>query len=515
MCRDCILNRRDFNGLAAAGLAGGIMARPSALAADAGPVRPAQWDPHLPLIVPGAAIVVQPVLMYVVQEHKDETSYRSWGSVHTVPTAARETERIRAELKALSTAVDFPLRVLPQVCVSTVEQARAIQQDKHDVILLYPASGSPELLTACFANRPRQDTLIFARHRNGPLYYWYEGLGTRVVKAPTPQEVARNSADNHGPVTVNDVVIDDQDELIAKLRALQGLKNFIGQRIVALGGPMGKFDPEAPRVARERYRLEIIDVGYDEFSRRMASARTDSARVAQAEAWTDSYLSLPGTTLVTDRRFVVNAFLQYGLFKEFMAEHGATAFTIQHCMYKALPIAKTTPCMPLSWLNDEGLIGLCESDFVVIPAAILLRHISSKPVFLHNSTFPHKGIATCAHCTAPRRMDGKTYGPAKILTHCESDYGAAPKVEMPINQELTFIDPEYSKPRWLSFRGVVKSNPSYDVCRTQQDVAISGDWKRLIPEVRDSHWVAAYGNYLDEIEYASRKIGMNCVRIDS
>jgi hypothetical protein len=112
-------------------------------------------------------------------------------------------------------------------------------------------------------------------------------------------------------------------------------------------------------------------------------------------------------------------------------------------------------------------------------------------------------------------MDGKTYGPAQILTHCESDYGAAPKVEIPIGQELTFIDPEFSKPRWLSFRGVVKANPAYDVCRSQQDVAIAGDWKRLVPEVRDSHWVAAYGNYLSEVEYASRKIGMNCVRIDA
>ena len=54
-------------------------------------------------------------------------------------------------------------------------------------------------------------------------------------------------------------------------------------------------------------------------------------------------------------------------------------------------------------------------------------------------------------------MDGKGYAPAKILTHCESDYGAAPKVDMPLGQELTFINPEYSQPRWLSFRGLVKS----------------------------------------------------------
>jgi len=85
---------------------------------------------------------------------------------------------------------------------------------------------------------------------------------------------------------------------------------------------------------------------------------------------------------------------------------------------------------------------------------------------------------------------------------------------MPLGQELTIIDPEYSLPRWLAFRGLVRANPSYDVCRTQQDVEIQGDWKRLIPEVRDSHWVAAFGNYLHEVEYASRKIGLKCVRID-
>jgi hypothetical protein len=62
---------------------------------------------------------------------------------------------------------------------------------------------------------------------------------------------------------------------------------------------------------------------------------------------------------------------------------------------------------------------------------------------------------------------------------------------MLIGQEPTFMDPEYSKPRWLAFRGNVKANPAYDVCRTQQDVAIAGDWKRLIPEALDSHWVAA------------------------
>ena len=132
-------------------------------------------------------------------------------------------------------------------------------------------------------------------------------------------------------------------------------------------------------------------------------------------------------------------------------------------------------------------------------------------MFLHNSTFPHKGIVTCAHCTAPRRMDGKRYEPVQIMTHYESDFGAAPKVEMPIGQEVTFIDPEYATGRWVGIRGMVKANPFLAICRSQQDVEIQGDWKRLLGEARDSHWMMVYGDYLKEIGYAARKIGIRWV----
>ncbi|MGC9326298.1 MAG: sugar isomerase, partial [Candidatus Hinthialibacter sp.] len=100
------------------------------------------------------------------------------------------------------------------------------------------------------------------------------------------------------------------------------------------------------------------------------------------------------------------------------------------------------------------------------------------------------------------------YEPAIILTHEESDYGAAPKVEIPLGQELTFIDPEYTKGRWLGIRGNVEANPFYPICRSQQDVRIQGQWKKLINEVRDSHWMMVYGDYLKEAGYAARKLGI-------
>ncbi|MEN6337407.1 MAG: sugar isomerase, partial [Phycisphaerales bacterium] len=198
----------------------------------------------------------------------------------------------------------------------------------------------------------------------------------------------------------------------------------------------------------------------------------------------------------------------YGVFKDLMRENAAAAFTIRNCMSTIMPISQTTPCLTLGLLNDEGLMAFCESDFVIIPAGILLHYISGRPVFLHNSTFPHAGVVTCAHCSSPRRFDGVHYEPARIVTHYESEYGAATKVEIPIGRQVTFIDPQYSTGRWLGFTGVVRENPAYEICRSQHNVEIQGDWKKLLNEVRDSHWMMAYGDHRRELAYAARKLGI-------
>jgi len=44
-------------------------------------------------------------------------------------------------------------------------------------------------------------------------------------------------------------------------------------------------------------------------------------------------------------------------------------------------------------------------------------------------------------------------------------------------------------------------------------VEIQGNWKKLLYEARDSHWMMAYGNHLEGLGYASRKIGINWVDI--
>lgn len=466
------------------------------------------WDPAGPLVSLGRALRVQPVFMVQLPTRRAETSWRSWGGVQTEAEVREEMARIAGELEGLRGRVGVALEVQPVRRVGTVEEARAVGAEAADVRIVYACTGSGQVLRACLEGAP--DKLVFVRHRSGPVYYWYEALSDRYLEG-------RDSGADAGVLGegrvahVDDVVVDAADELGWRLRALFARHNLRGTRVVALGGPWGKYSPDAPQLARDRFGLEIVDVGYEGFEPRLRAALEDTGRRAAAERATREYLRLPKTRLETERGFVVRAFVLHGLFRELMEEHGATAFTIKSCMGTIIPMSKTTACLTLGLLNDEGWMAFCESDFVIIPAGILMRYVSGRPVFLHNSTFPHAGAVTCAHCASPRRLDGRRYLPTRVMTHFESDYGAAPKVEIPRGQGVTFVDPDYSKPRWLGFRGTVQSNPDYAICRSQQDVVLEGDWQALRREARDSHWIMVLGDYLREAGYAARRLGLEWV----
>ncbi len=503
MCCSCQtpqFNRRRFLGVSALGAAGAAMALGAA--AKSRPL--SNWDPDKPVIRTGNPLTIQPILLYSIPERREQTSWRPWGGLHTEADAAKEVERISKELVNMQKKADFELNILPVVKVHTAEEAENVRKAGNDRIpIVYAASGWTTELEACFS--ADRNNLIFLRHKSGPVYLWYEIVHNRFLRRGNATENLDEYRYPSG-MTVDDIVVDDYDEVLLKLRALYGVHNFIGRRIVALGGCIGWCCPQSPDIARDKFKLDTINVDYADLERRIKSARADKDRLKRARQWTQRYLDLPETTLHTREQFVVNGFLLYDIFKEYLAEYEAAAFTIKDCMGTVMPISETTACLPLSLLNDEGYPAFCESDFNVIPSGILLHYMSGKPVFLNDPTFPHHGMVTVAHCTAPRRMDGRRYAHAKVVTHFESDYGATPKVELPIGTRYTMVCPDGLQKAWLGFTGAVKDNPFYDICRSQFDVGIDGDWKKLLHDHRGFHWMMAVGDYSKELAYAVPKI---------
>jgi len=456
-----------------------------------------------PLSIP---LKVQPVLVYEISEKRPATSWRPWGGLLTEQDAEEEKKRIARELEALKSTADFPLEMLSLVTAQNLDQATAVAKRNHDVLLMYAASGSREVLEALTA--PEKWNLMFLRHRSGPVYLWYE--------IAHPIYLRRTGDEYRQPgIGIQGIVVDSYPEIVWRLRALHGLKNTLGKRIVAVGGPggWGKDGERAPERARELWKLDIQTVSYPDLGERINRARQDAALVARCRNQADKYLKQKGVSLHTTQEFVAKAFLLREVFQELLDQAQTDAITINHCMDTIMPMSETTACLPLSLLNDDGYLAFCESDFVVIPSGILLHHISGKPVFLNDPTHPHDGIVTLAHCTAPRKMDGVRLETAKIMTHFESDYGAAPKVEMRKGQQITVLDPDFASRRWLGFEGVIVDNPFLHICRSQIDVEIKGDWRRLLEEMRGFHWMASYGNYLRETGYALSEVGVEWVNI--
>jgi hypothetical protein len=209
------LNRREFISVTSASLAGGVLGLDTQSPAGAGREG---WDASRPLVRTGKALTIQPVLMYSVAQKRPQTSWKSWGGVQTDPAATAEAQKITEELSALASRASVPLEILPIVKIKTAADAAEVHRKEYDVIVVYAASGSGDLLRACLAPQKDSDTILFVRQRSGTTYYWYEALSTRYLQTGRP-EPGHNSYLDHGGVHEEDVVVDDYDELLWRLRA--------------------------------------------------------------------------------------------------------------------------------------------------------------------------------------------------------------------------------------------------------------------------------------------------------
>jgi hypothetical protein len=491
------INRREFlQGVSGAGALGvalsGLSWSTVAMAAEAGePAGPQR-----------RALVVKPILAYETPTRRPQTSWRSWGGIETQEQAEQELARIQAELTTMKERADFPVEFAKPVGIGSAKDVAKIDGlEQADVCIVYAAGGSMDIFDAL--GKRNKNTIFFCRHKSGPVYLWYEIISPRYLRQHTDALQVQDLDDG-------DVVIDSQDEILWRLRALCGLQNALGTRIVCIGGPDAWAQPKdvVPNLVRKAWQFDMRTVSYDDLGKLIREARADAAAVSQAKERAGEYLKGRGVTLETKPEFVENAFLLEQVFLALMKSTDCRAITINGCMGTIMPLAETSACLTLSLLNDAGYLAFCESDFVVIPSGVLLANIAGRPVFMNDPTYPHEGIITLAHCTAPRRMNGQTLEPARILTHFESDYGAAPKVEMSKGQVVTNIVPDFLIKRWVGLKAEIIDAPFMPICRSQIDIRFGCDSKRLAERMPGFHWMTAYGDYTRETGYACKKLGI-------
>jgi hypothetical protein len=480
-----------LGGLTMSGLQTGL------LAADADePV--AAPKPRMPLIV-------KPILVHDLPKQRDQSSWRSWGGIETQEQANEEVSRIRAALASLKAKADYPVEFLDIAAVTDVNQLNEHPDvAKCDTILLYGAGGGVNGV-----QNFGKDVIIFQRWKSGPVYLQYEIISPRFLRQHTDASVIPSIKDA-------DVVTDKIEELDWRFRALCGLKNTRNSKIITIGGADGWAQPQGvvPDLVKKVWNFEFHDVNYDELGKLLEEAMADEKTMNRAKQRAEAYLKIPGTKLETTMEFFVNNFVLDDVFRLLMKKVDTNLITVNSCMGTVMTKAKTSACMTLCTLNDDGYLAFCESDFVVIPSGVLLGNITGKPVFLNDPTYPHDGIITLAHCTGPRRLDGKNYNPVRIVTHFESDYGAAPHVEVPLGAVTTNIVPDFKSERWVGVKGTICDVPFRPICRCQFDIKYECPDSLLAERMPGFHWMTCFGDYRKEIGYALRRVGIQWDNLD-
>jgi len=494
------LNRRSFiAGAAAAGSVLGGLSWNSILMGAA--------SQQIPMPGERVPLVVKPILVHDVFQHREQTSWRGWGDIHSVEVAREEAERITAELAGIKKTADFPVEFLE---ITTVTNMNAIGERpdvaKADLLLVYGAGGDIAAL-----KNIQKDVIIFQRWKSGLVYLQYEIVSPRFLRQHSDRQQVPH-------IQPEDVVTDSLDELTWRLRSLCGLKNAKNAKIVTIGGAGAWSQPVdlITNRVKEIWGTQFHDISYPELGELLQAAKSDAATMKVAAERAEAYMKLPNTWMkeappwgtASNMDFVQGCFVLDKVFRQILAETGCRNITINSCMGTVMQVSKTAACLTLTTLNDDGYLAFCESDFVVIPAGILLGNITGKPVFLCNPCYPHDQILTFAHCTGPRKMDGKNLEPAYIVRHFESDYGAAPKVEYPNGSIFTGISTDFESKSWFGLRAEVVETPFRPICTTQIDVKYNCPSDELAARLHGFHWMLGYGDYRKEIGYALRRVGI-------
>jgi hypothetical protein len=492
-------SRRHFLGSAGAVLALGTLATltPPAFGADAALPTGRIADEPIP---PGKPLRLKPVLTYHLDERRELTSWRSYGGLRRQIDVDLELRRIAEDLKVMVAEADFPITLLPIASVNSNETAQTAANTDTDAFIVFGASGAQQWIEGIAGTK--KPTLLFVRHKSGPVYLYYEIAHWRLLRKSEDTKAEPN-------LDFDDVVVDDFKEVTLRLRALYGLHNARGTTMLALGGLSAYSKPGqelGPGVAQSAWGYTIKTVTHEDLAERVKKLRADPAAVEAAERAAGRLIGQSNIRLDTQTRFVVNSYLTLQVIRDLMTEHGATNVGVADCMTGLIPIFDTPPCLVLSLLNDAGFTAFCHTDLTHTLPGVLMRWISGKPSFVCNSHFPHHRQVTLAHCAAPRKMNGRDNEPTTLMTHYESDYGAATKVHYPKDQVLTCIVPNLRCTKWFAFRAKILDSPAFDMCRSQMDIEIDGDWKALTRELEGFHTIVTYGDYLREAAYAASKI---------
>lgn len=197
---------------------------------------------------------------------------------------------------------------------------------------------------------------------------------------------------------------------------LVGVANSLRRaRIGAIGAPSDWLvaSAHAPEKVHDAWGPTVVPIAMHELDRQLDTALPD-ARLAQ------ELIAQAGTSEVAEGE-VLGASEIYRALEALVAEHRLWALSLR--CFDLVQTRRTTGCLALSRLCDDGVPAGCEGDVPSIVAMLWMHLLTGDVPWMANPAriSPSAGEIVLAHCTVPRSMV-RGYD---VRTHFESGLGVA------------------------------------------------------------------------------------------
>lgn len=256
--------------------------------------------------------------------------------------------------------------------------------------------------------------------------------------------------------------------------------------------------------ARRRWGSSFVDVELSELGSRLRSVdRAEAAELARSFAAGASSIVEPG------QEEIVEAARVYLALKRLVADFGLDAFTLK--CFDLLGEYRTTGCMALALLNQEGVAAGCEGDERTLFSMLVAQSLTGRPAFMANPAEIDlaAGTAIFAHCTiAPCLVSGY-----ELRSHFESGIGVGIRGTLPEGPVAVFKVGGAALDRYFVSAGRIVGNPNDPRrCRTQIKLALDEDPSYFLRSSLSNHHVIVPGDRARELAAFMESRGATRVR---
>jgi L-fucose isomerase-like protein len=234
-------------------------------------------------------------------------------------------------------------------------------------------------------------------------------------------------------------------------------------------------------------------VGFDHFPiqafvdqcARVPQERVVAVRTAIPDSWNRRGIGEPA---------IEEALRIYVSLRELVAEQRLDAVTVR--CFDLVTRLKTTGCLALALLSQEGIVAGCESDVPAVLTLLVNQWLLDTPAFMANPSRIEEDGIILAHCTVPPDL----VADIELQTHFETGLGVALKGTFPSGPATISRLGGNELDRFVALTGeMIPFSADSRLCRTQVKIHLTEGYRYFLENPLGNHHILVPGNHANRL----------------